>query len=616
VARRTVGIRRPTPRPRRGLTAKATLPGVGALPSGTGLVDVQPAMNAMRQATRGQATTNSPGLIDTEPLPRHPAAFVAAFGPGVPLVPQALQPSPTPGGQAEPRRWEYPITWNLSTASGRPVPWATLRDTATIDLVRRCIEKRKSEHVGQPWDFTLTPRAMESAGADTPAEQRAMREQYADHISRLTEWWGTPDKTNDLPFDQWLSNALEELLVLDALAIFPRVTYGGQLASLEIVDGATIKPLLDVRGNRPTPPDPAYQQWLYGFPRGEYTRGSEEAGWEGQAGDLIYTARTVRSTSPYGYSPVEQSLQSASLWIHRQQWMSSEYTDGTLPTSFLTVDDTAASMTPEQLRAWEVSLNDYYEGSNGNRHRLRLLPGGVAPVSTSDVAERYSPDYDYFLVKLVCSHFDVDPTEIGFAPSGGLGGKGFSAGQQDTKWRSAIEPWNRFLSSLINRISAQYLGMPPELTHAFLGAESEDEKSADDIGAARVNSGRATLNEDRDRAGMPRYDGEWADTPMVMTGSGPVWIPGAWDDAMAPPAPVPAALVAAQGGVPPSPDAAPRPESASPPGSDGPDYTVKTDRGDARGRAAGPSRTGPAEPRQGRHPGAGTYRPGFTWDRA
>ena len=535
---RARGIRRPLAGHRP--VTKAALPGGIQLPSGAQTSSLAPQIAALQQRTgQGQAGA----VTVAEPLPRSFTDFIAAFGPGVPLVPAPLNGVRDDTGQPDPRRYAYPVSWNLTRDMQRHTPWSLLIQAADkVDVIRRCIEVRKDEQTQQDWDFTLSKRALEAAGANTPQEKAALREQYSDKIRQLVDWWQTPDKTNGLEFETWLSMALEEHFVLDALAIYPRLTYGGDLASLEVLDGSTIKPLLDARGNRPPAPAPAFQQWLYGFPRGEYTDLGPSDSWEGDAGSLIYAVRTARTRSPYGLSTVEQALVSADLWMHRQQWMRSEYTEGTLPTSWLTVDQAAGNMTPEQIRAWETSLNDFYGGGISQRHRMRLLPQGVSPIDTMDVSERYKPDYDEFLVKLVISHFNVDPMEIGFAPKHGLGGKGFSEGQQDTKYRQAIKPLNTFLSNIINQISRRYLDMPVELTHQFLGMEQEDEKSADEVAAARTSSGRSTFNEDRDRQGMPRYEGEWADKPFIVTATGPVWLDDAYEKSQEPPAPVPAPI--------------------------------------------------------------------------
>lgn len=565
------GIRRPLAGHRP--VTKAALPGGIQLPSGAQTSSLAPQIAALQQGTgQGQAGA----VTMAEPLPRQFSDFIAAFGPGVPLVPAPLNGVRTDTGQPDPRRYAYPVSWNLSRDMQRHTPWSLLIQAADkVDIIRRCIEARKDEQTQQDWDFTLSKRALEAAGANTPAEKSALREKYSDKIRQLVDWWQTPDKTNGLEFETWLSMALEEHFVLDALSIYPRLNYGGELASLEVLDGSTIKPLLDARGNRPPAPAPAFQQWLYGFPRGEYTDLGPSDSWEGDAGSLIYAVRTARTRSPYGLSVVEQALVSADLWMHRQQWMRSEYTEGTLPTSWLSVDQSAGNMTPDQIRAWETSLNDFYGGGISQRHRMRLLPQGVSPIDTMDVSERYKPDYDEFLVKLVISHFNVDPMEIGFAPKGGLGGKGFSDGQQDTKYRQAIKPLNTFLSNIINQISRRYLGMPPELTHQFLGMEQEDEKSADEVAEARTSSGRSTFNEDRDRQGMPRYEGEWADKPFIVTGSGPVWLDDAYEKSLEPPEPVPPALAPH---VPGQPVAR---ETGTPPAEGGDDQDDDEDEADA-----------------------------------
>jgi hypothetical protein len=45
---------------------------------------------------------------------------------------------------------------------------------------------------------------------------------------------------------------------------------GGSLYALDIIDGATIKPLIGEDGRAPEPPDPAYQQILKGIPAADF----------------------------------------------------------------------------------------------------------------------------------------------------------------------------------------------------------------------------------------------------------------------------------------------------------------------------------------------------------
>ena len=62
------------------------------------------------------------------------------------------------------------------------------------------------------------------------------------------------------------------MLVIDAATIYPRYTRGGSLYSLDIIDGATIKPLIGEDGRAPEAPDPAYQQIPHGVPAADFSR--------------------------------------------------------------------------------------------------------------------------------------------------------------------------------------------------------------------------------------------------------------------------------------------------------------------------------------------------------
>jgi hypothetical protein len=71
--------------------------------------------------------------------------------------------------------------------------------------------------------------------------------------------------------------------------------------------------------------------------------------------------------------------------------------------------------------------------------------------------------------------------------------------------------------------------MDQRLVFTFLGLDAEDEAAADTQEDLRFKSGRVTLNETRDRLGKPRYDFPEADTPMVVTATGIVFIAGEQD---------------------------------------------------------------------------------------
>jgi SPP1 gp7 family putative phage head morphogenesis protein len=467
------------------------------------------------------------------PLPRTDPQV--AFGPGLPLIPAAIDPARPDTGRPEPRYNEYPVSSNLPGVTDKLVPWKVLRDAADQGgIPRRCIEIRKAEVATLDWAITISKSAVAAAQAARPDAARAdvestLQERLGPEIARCTTFWEQPDRGQGEDTIEWMSKLLEEHFVLDAVAIYPRRTYGGDLHSLEILDGATIKPLRDWRGGRPQAPNPAYQQILWGFPRGEFIADADADGTvlNGYLPDqLIYKRRNVRASSPYGYSAVEQALGDIDVWLRRHQWIRAEYTDGTLPAGWLKQNGTAG-WTPQQTLEYERLLNDTYSGQTAERHRLRILPPGMDAELFDTVAEKYRPEYDLYLLKLVASHFDTTIAELGFTETGGLGSAGYHEGQSDVQHRKATLPTLRWLQQLITSISRSHLRMPKELEFKFLGLEAEDEAAADEVASKRVSTGRMTMNEDRDRVGKPRYSFPEADMPMLMTSRGVVFLEGA-----------------------------------------------------------------------------------------
>lgn len=454
----------------------------------------------------------------------------------MPLIPAAIDPPRPDSGRPEPRFNEYPVSSNLP-GMDRLVPWKVLRDAADSGgLLRRCIEIRKAEVSSLGWTIRLTQKAIERAqeGTTQPDHEvaKALRAQHSVDISRCMEFLERPDPGQGETATDWFSKLLEEHLVLDAIAIYPRLTLGKDLYALEILDGSTIKPLRDHRGGRPMPPNPAYQQLLWGFPRAEFVADTDQTGEiiNGYRSDhLVYRRRNVRAHTPYGYSPVEQALEDLDVWLKRRQWIRAEYTEGKVPAGLVNNNGTSG-WSPAQTKEYETYLNDAYSAA-GARHRLRILPPGMELGQQPDVAERYKPEYDLFLIKLLAAHLDTTIAELGFTEQGGLGSSGWHEGQADVQRRKGTLPTTRWLQQVVTDVLRLHLGMSPDLEFRFLGQDEEDEAAADEVAEARYKSARLTLNEARDEAGKPRYDFPEADMPMLVTARGVIFLDGASEEA-------------------------------------------------------------------------------------
>jgi hypothetical protein len=472
-----------------------------------------------------KATPNVGAAIGSSvPLEREGQWANVPFAPAMPLIPSSINPAGE-RGRPDPRKWEFEVAQNINVSGGRLVPFKVLRQSAdAIDIIRRCVEALKSKMSSLDWDITLNPTAVDKIMAERGVNQvraaQIAKEEYAEEMNRLRDFWQTPDVSNGLDFQTWLTMLLEDLLVLDAVAIHPQKTIGGDLRALTLIDGSTIKPLINDLGFRPEPPNAAFQQILYGFPRTEYTAPTETHETDGEftADELTYLVRNRRTHSVYGYGPVERSLPLADLYLRRQQWLRAEYTDGVMPELMFKTDATFGN-NPEILRAYESIFNDDLAGQTEQRKRARLLPAGLEPIQFDGYGEKFSDTLDEYLVTSICGHFGVLPTEIGFTGSTGLGGSSVHEGQAESSEVLGLLPLANWIARQISGLSYNYLGMPRELEFKFQPSARQDDKAIADAEDVRIRNGSLTLNEARAKNGLPLLDAEEADL-AIFVGAG------------------------------------------------------------------------------------------------
>ena len=496
-----------------------------------------PSLPGYGPGSGGQNLLQTPGT-PAVPLPRLDSEFGSQLGPAQPFLPAPLDPTDPDSGRALPRKWQYDVAWNLNLTD-RPTPWSVLKGLADqCDVIHRCIEIRVAEVVGMDKGFTVTEGAVLSTMAEHGVSHaRAMemaRDANAEMIADLTNFWESPYTHGDRLWSEWITEVLWQHLVYDAIAIYPRLNLGGKVIGLEVIDAATIKPLLDNRGDIPHWPAPAYQQILWGFPRGEYQISANPDGEfftePGAMGEyakdqLSYFVRNRRTWSPYGFSTVEECIPAATLYLERQLWMRSEYTDGTMPRTFMKTD--SQEIDPIKLASLERVLNDTLTGSTAERHRIKMLPATFDPVFAPSMEERYKPEYDEWLVKQIASRFGVQPTQLGIIPRSGLGGRGQMEGEQDQAESMSKRPLENFLVEVINSLSRRYLGASKDVTFTLNdpGTTSQQVEKAKALQVS-LYSGQMTLNEVQAELGQPLYDMPEADEPFIVAGNAITFLKG------------------------------------------------------------------------------------------
>jgi len=294
------------------------------------------------------------------------------FSPGYPLAP----PEPE-----RVRLWDFPVGWNTiyTPRSYEAIGFFELRSLADgHDITRLAIETRKDQIERLDWSIRLRDAA--KAGGDAGAR-----------IARLTEFWRKPD--DEQPFASWLRELLEDLLVLDAPCLEIRRNRGGEIIGLDVVDGATIKVLIDDTGRRPAPPAPAYEQIVHGRP------------WRLLSADqLIYAPRNRRPHKAYGFGPVEQIVVTVNIGLRRQAMQLQHFTEGNVPPGLLNAPD---GWNPEQIRQFQEWFDATLAGNTGARTRLVWGPSGAKYQAFREAPLK--DDFDEWLARVVCYAFSLPP---------------------------------------------------------------------------------------------------------------------------------------------------------------------------------------------------------------
>ena len=492
------------------------------------------------QPTGGQGLAQQSGW-EAVALPRPGDAFGSMLGPAAPLLPSPIDPVSAISGRAEPRKFQYQVAYNLNLTQ-QEVPWSVLRSLAEqCDIISRAITIRTSDISKMEWSFTLSPdaiqRIMTEQNVSHAKAAKIGREKFGEKIDELTAFWRNPYPQSDKGWNQWITESAWNILTFDGWAIYPKYNLGGKVIGFDLIDPSTIKVLLDDRGDTPRPPAPAYQQILWGFPRGEFTaspdsdvNGEYYTGVNSDASyktdQLSYFIQNRRTYSVYGFSAVEQAIPAATLYLERQRWMIEDFQAGTMPMTFMKTDST--ELNHLKLAEFERVFNDKLVGSSEERHKVKVLPKGFDPIVAPSMSERYKPEYDEFIIKRIASIFGVAPGQLGVIARAGLGGgKGAHDGEEQSAETVSSRPMENYIVECINSLCRRYLDMDTNLTFNLnYDTSSENEETQAKAYQTALSSGTMTLNDIRGEMGQPLYDMPEADEPFIMTSQGPVFLKG------------------------------------------------------------------------------------------
>jgi Phage portal protein len=470
-------------------------------------------------------------------LPRDASIFTnGSFGPLNPIQPVGIDVPDPESGRSAPRRMQYPVGWNMpvgqpGTEGLKLVSFANLRMYAdAYSVVRACIQVRKEEILGLDWDIVPTDEAQREMRLDAAAHQ-----DFQERRAKALDFFKRPDP-NYHDFTGWLGAVLEDVFVVDALSIYlhpSRVEgkglLGSNLAALEVLDGTTIRPLLDIRGGTPRPPSPAYQQYLWGVPRTDLMdiilqadiEEMDEPVAEYKADQLLYLPYTRRSWTPYGFPGIERAIVPVITGLKRQQFQLDYFSEGTIPGQFVIPGEDIS--TPAQIRQLQDTLNAI-AGDQAWKHKIIVLPRGsnTKPQKPLDLASQF----DEQLITTICMAYDVMPMELGVNPSS-AGGQTPQATNQmaqasaEISKRKALKPMLQWLKSAIFDHILQDICGQDDMQWSWIGLESTEDEAAmmENIKTA-TSAGLMSIDEGRNRMGLPPWGLPLTSDPVYMSATG------------------------------------------------------------------------------------------------
>jgi len=413
------------------------------------------------------------------------------FGPHEPLPPMA--PEAVAG-----RRTDYRSGVNLDNKprQGEGIDFQQLRALAdNCGIVRLVIETRKDQLGWRKFD--VRPKEGSSAKADDP------------DIIMIKTALEYPDREHD--WETWLKALVEEMLVIDAATIYPRRARNGSLYSLDLIDGATIKCIIDPWGRRPVFPDPAYQQVLHGLPAIDYT-----------ADELLYLPRNYRTNKIYGLPPVEQIVIMINIALRREWHKLQYYTEGTVPDALAGVP---GDWNINQISEFQDYFDTLLENNTAQRRKIRFVPETIAKAFIQTKEAALKDDFDEFLARFVCYAFSVSSQ---WAVKMMNRSTAESAAQQATE--EGLAPLQSWVKNVMTRVIAQVFKRP-DLEFSWQEDTAVDPSEQSKIEDLNLRNASATINQVRAARGEDPV--EYGNEPLIYTATGVVTL----KDALNPPAP-------------------------------------------------------------------------------
>lgn len=360
---------------------------------------------------------------------------------------------------------------NQVTAKSKPgsgIDFATLRRfSVQYDVARAAINRRKRQLNTLEWDIVA---AEEDDDTDYKAIIRPLKKEF------------TKIGGYRVRFRELLDTMVDDLLTLDAVAIYKRPNMGGGLYNLQPVDAATIVLQVSEDGGTPMPPDVAYKQIIRGTEVAQFT-----------ADEMYYEMMNPRTHTPYGLSPIESLVIGISAALKSEVYNLHLLTEGNIPEGFFGVPE---GWSPDQIKEFQALWDAALSGDTRATSKLKFVPSGKGATGYTPAVKpedmKYKELQEWLMMK-TCMLFEIQPQELGFTDSVN---KSTGEVQMDIGMNAGLIPLARFFEEIFTDVIQEDLGYE-NLKFKYTGLDITDEKYDAEVAAIKINSGQTTVDEIR-----------------------------------------------------------------------------------------------------------------------
>ena len=370
------------------------------------------------------------------------------FSPNQPIAPVAQD-------QAIGRTFDYAVGQNLriTPRQGEGVGGVTYADLRALadnhDVTRLAIETKKDQLGRLKWDIKYKDENKENDSS----------------LDAVKAFFKRPDKVHN--HRQWLRMIIEDLLVIDATAIYPRKTMGGGVYCFDLLDAATINKMIDSSGKTPLAPSPAYQQILKGVPAVDYS-----------TDELFYSNRNNRTNKIYGFSPVEQIIMTINMALRRQASQLEYFTSGTVPDAIMETPD---GWTPDNIAQFQIYWDSILSGDTAERRKARFVPNGAKYTETK--TQLLKDEFDEWIAKIISYAFSISSQALIKTMN-----RASAEVSVDTAEEEGLLPWKEHLKDLHDYIIENFLGRD-DVEFVWVAEDSIDPKLQAEIDQIYITAG-------------------------------------------------------------------------------------------------------------------------------